>query len=197
MPDTLIKDQLISRLAKQTNIEERILRKRLTKPKDSHENRYENSHEGGTSFEPSQPRSQLSNREVRQTPIRYAINLLLSKPDLVQYVENIEQIVLSELPGSDLLTTLIETLQESPNVNAAALLERWRNTELEAPLIHLMKWQPETDDEDVLRCEFEDCLKHIQDRAIEIKIENLLHKERTVGLNDQEKQELLYFLQQR
>ncbi len=196
MPDTLIKDQLISRLAKQTNIEERTLRKRLSNPKSSngsHENNYESEHP----FEPSKPISRLSNREVRQTPIRYAISLLLSNPRLVQFVENIEQIMLSELSGSDLLTTLIETIQESPNINGAALLERWRNTEFEASLIHLMKWQPESDDESVLRCEFEDCLRHIRKRANEIKVEKLLHKERTGGLKDQEKQELLFFLQQK
>ena len=189
MPDTLIKDQLISRLAKQTNIEERVLRKRISKPENNYEDKFQ--------AELGRPVSRLSNREVRQTPIRYAISLLLSKPDLVQFVENIEQIVLSKLPGSDLLTTLIETLQESPNINAAALLERWRNTEFEAPLILLMKWQPESDDEEVLRCEFEDCLKHIHKRANEIKVESLLHKERTGGLNDQEKQELLFLLQQK
>ena len=60
-----------------------------------------------------------------------------------------------------------------------------------------MKWQPESDDEEVLRCEFEDCLKHIHKRANEIKVESLLHKERTGGLNDQEKQELLFLLQQK
>ncbi len=201
MPDTLIKDQLVSRLAKQTNIDERTLLKRISQPESNYQNNQQSSYPSepyfDEHFEPSRSVSRLSNREVRQTPIRYAISLLLSKPDLVQFVENIEQIVLSKLPGSDLLTTLIETLQESPNINAAALLERWRNTEFEAPLILLMKWQPESDDEEVLRCEFEDCLKHIHKRANEIKVESLLHKERTGGLNDQEKQELLFLLQQK
>ena len=197
MPDTLIKDQLISRLAKQTNIEERTLRKRLSNPISNNIKNHDNNYESEHPFEPSQPVSRLSNREVRQTPIRYAISLLLSSPELVQFVENIEQIVLSELPGSDLLTTLIETIQESPNINGAALLERWKNSEFEAPLIHLMKWQPESDDESVLRCEFEDCLRHIRKRANEIKVEKLLHKERTGGLTDQDKQELWFLLQQK
>ena len=197
MPDTLIKDQLVSRLAKQTNIDERTLLKRISQSKNNQQSSHPNEPHFDEQFEPSRPVSRLSNREVRQTPIRYAISLLLSKPELVDIVENIEKIVLSELPGSDLLTTLIETLQESPNINAAALLERWRNTDFEASLIHLMKWQPETDDEDVLRCEFEDCLKHIHDRANEIKVEKLLHKERTGGLSDQQKQVLLQLLQQK
>jgi len=186
MPDTLIKDQLLKKLSQLTNIEvSTFMRHAFSSGKNS-------SHD-----EPKQSFSRLSNHEVRQTPIRYAISLLLSNPSLVQFVENIEQIVLSELPGSDLLTTLIESIQESPKINAAALLERWRNTEFEAPLIHLMKWQPESDDEKVLRCEFEDCLRHIRKMANEIKVESLLHKERTSGLIDQEKQELLFLLQHR
>ena len=111
----------------------------------------------------------MSNREVRQTPVRYAICLLLNKPELVQFVENFEQIALSELSGSNLLTTLIEAIQENPQLNAIALLERWRNTELEAPLTHLMTWQPESDDEEVLRCELQDCIRQIRKRATEIK----------------------------
>jgi len=180
MPDTLIKDQLISRLSKLTNIEEKTLRQRQIISNQD---------------EPKALTSRLSNREVRQTPVRYAITLLLSEPTLVQFVENIEKIALSKLPGSDLLTTLIEAIQESPNVKPVALLERWRNTELEAPLTHLMKWQPESDDEDILRSEFQDCIRQIRKRANEIKIESLLHKERTQGLDDEDKQALLMLLQ--
>jgi DNA primase len=183
MPDTLIKDQLISRLAKQTSIEESTLRRKI--PSDN------------TRIEPKHNISRLSNREVRQTPIRYAISLLLSNPSLVQFVENIEEIVLSKLPGSDLLTTLIEAIQESPHIKVVALLERWKNTELEAPLTQLMKWQPESDDADVLSSEFRDCLQQIRKRANEMKIEHLLHKERTVGLQEADQQALLVLLNNR
>jgi len=184
MPDTLIKDQLLKRLATLTNVDINTLSKRHLINNDSRS-------------EPTPGFSRLSNREVRQTPIRYAISLLLSDPALVKFIDNFEQIALSELPGSDLLTTLIETIQESPQINAAALLERWRNTEFEAPLIHLMKWQPETDDEDVLRCELQDCLRQIRKRANEIKIEKMIHKARTVGLNDQETEEYAFLIRNR
>ena len=115
---------------------------------------------------------------------------MLSAPNLVQFVDNIEQIALSNLPGSDLLTTLIETLQENPNTNAAALMERWRNTELESAFSQLIKWQPESDDEAILSSEFKDCLLQIAKKATAIKIETLLHKDRTTGLSDAEKQDL-------
>lgn len=177
MPESLIKDQLLDKLSKLTNVAVATIQQR----KDISPN----------SDEPQQSFTRLSNREVKKTPIRYAITLLLSDPDLVQLVENIEQIALSNLPGSDLLTTLIETIQENPNINAAVLLERWRNTELESTFSQLMKWQPESDDEDILRIEFQDCLRQIRKKANAIKIESLLHKERMEGLTGQEKQDLL------
>ncbi|KAG1694910.1 RNA polymerase sigma factor RpoD [Nymphon striatum] len=108
------------------------------------------------------------NITVSQTPIRYAISLLLSEPSLVSLIENIEEIAISKLPGSDLLTTLIEAIQESPEIKPIALLDRWKNTEFEVPLIQLMKWQPESDDLSILSDEFRDCLLQIQKRLTDL-----------------------------
>ena len=181
MPDTLIKDQVIARLSKQTNIAESVLRHKKIRQHSS------------PSFH-AQNKSVINNREHVADTIKKAAGLLLTQPSLVSYVENIEQIALSKLPGSNLLTTLIETIQESPQINAAALLERWRDTDLEKPLMRLMTWQPQTDDVDTLAEEFNDCLHHIQKRVKEVKVESLLHKERTEGLNEDEKQDLIFLL---
>ncbi len=188
MPESLIKDQLLEKLSALTNIAVATIKahKQVSQ----------------TSAEPQhaiyRQTSRMGNREVQKTPIRYAITLLLFKPELVQFVESIEQIALSNLPGSDLLTTLIETIQEiiekNPDVNAAALLERWRDTELEAAFASLMKWQPESDDAMILETEFKDCLRSIHKKANALKIEQLIHKERTDGLLPQEKQDLLELL---
>lgn len=191
MPDTLIRDQLIKRLSEQTNVDVQTFSRRYLSGSESTSVSSKLSSGANLKF------SRLSNREVRQTPVRYAISLLLNKPELVQVVENIEQIILSKLPGSDLLTTLIEAMQENPKLNAVALLERWKNTDLEAPLSHLMMWQPETDDEDILRRELQDCLRQIRKRANEIKLEELIHKARTSGLNEQEKGEYAFLSQNR
>ena len=187
MPDTLVKDQLILRLAKQTSIDESVLRKRQL----SSEHSYDVSNNNNAT---NQSVSRISNREVRQTPIRYAISLLLNEPSLIKKVLNIEEIALSKLPGSDLLTTLIEALQENPDIKPVALLERWRNTVFEAPLVQLMKWQPESEDLAILEDEFRGCLKQIRKRADEIKIEHLLHLERTTGLSESQGQALLLLL---
>jgi len=196
MPDTLIKDQLVLRLSKQTSIDEKILRKRQLSSEnnnsanDSFNNQFVNDYSEGNQS------SRVNNREVRQTPIRYAISLLLNEPSLINNVQNIEEIALSKLPGSDLLTTLIEALQENPSVKPVALLDRWKNTEFEVPLLQLMKWQPESE-ELVLKSEFQGCLEQIRKRANEVKIEHLLHLERTTGLSETQGQALRLLLHNR
>lgn len=179
MPDSLIKDQLVEDTAKMISVETSLLQHRNI---------------GTTQVEPQQSFSRLSDREVRHTPVRFAITLLLQKPDLVSEVDNPEQIALFDLPGSSFLATLIETIEENPNINAAALLDRWRNTEYEASLVSLMKWQPESRDDQMLTKEFQDCMRQIRKKAHELKLENLLHKERTQGLDDIEKKDLLALL---
>ncbi len=186
MPDTLIKDQLVQRLSDMTNVDKKVLLHR-----EILSNNTENS---AFSRELKSNYSRLSHRSVRQTPVRYAISLLLSEPSLVKLIENIEEIALSKLPGSDLLTTLVEAIQEHPDIKPVALLDRWRDTEFEVPLIQLMKWQPESDDMAILSDEFRDCLLQIRKQAQKRKIENLLHKERTEGLSESEKQSLLVYL---
>ncbi len=182
IPDTFIKDQLVTRLSSLIGVSTPAFLKGADQKKSTHHT------------ETNLPR--IGNREVRHTPIRYAISLLLSNPELVKFVENIEPIALSHLPGSDLLTTLIEAIQENPNTNAAVLMQRWQGTQYETPLIQLMQWQPETDDIEILANEFKDCINYIHKRTSEQKVESLIHKERTEGLSEQEQQELVFLLQQ-
>ena len=175
MPDSLIRDQLFIDIAKQTSISISNIKKRVLQ-----NNRPIQQHFTHT-----------KDQEVRRTPIRYAITLLLHDTSLVQFIENPEQIASSNLSGADLLTTLIETIEESPHINGASLLERWRNTDLEASLIRLMKWQPDTNDNEVLVQEFQDCLRQIRKKANEKKLETLIHKAQIGELTTREKQEFL------
>ncbi len=175
MPDSLIRDQLLIEVARLTNISINNIKKRVLKNYNS----------------TRQVLNPIKDREVRHTPIRYAITLLLHDSSLVRFVDNPEQIALSNLSGANLLTTLIETVEEYPHINGASLLERWRNTDFEAPLIRLMKWQPETDNNEVLVQEFQDCLRQIRKKANEKKLEILIHKAQIGELTTREKQELL------
>jgi DNA primase len=175
MPDSLIRDQLLVEVARLTNISIHNIKKRVLQNNISITTTY----------------NRVIDREVRHTPVHYAISLLLHDTSLVQFVDNPEQIALSNLLGTDLLTTLIETIEECPHSNGASLLERWRGTDLEASLIRLMKLQPNTDNKEVMAQEFQDCLRQIRKKADEKKLETLIHKAQIGELTTREKQELL------
>ena len=135
-------------------------------------------------------------RSVTHPPIQYATILLLNNPALVQLVKNPEQIAFSELPGTDLLTTLIESVEESPHINAITLLERWRHSDLESELLQLMKSQPNSDDVEIMSKEFSDCLVSIEKQARKSKLEELFHKQVSDGLSDQEKGDIRFLTDQ-
>jgi hypothetical protein len=54
-----------------------------------------------------------------------------------------------------------------------------------------MKWQPDTDNREVLVQEFQDCLRQVRKKANEKKLETLIHKAQIGELTTREKQELL------
>ncbi len=179
MPDGLICDQLKMDVARLASIDLAIFTKRKRRR---------------THAEPKQDFSRLNDRKVRITPIRYAITLLLHRPALASEVSNLKEIVMFNLPGVILLAKLIETIEESPHINAAAILDRWRNTQHEASIVSLMKWQPKSDDDAMLAREIKDCLRQIRKQAYEKKLEYLLQKERINGLDNLEKRDLLALL---
>ena len=186
IPESLIKEQLIATMAKLTNVEPNLIKKhKLTAQRYSHSDQR---------IELGQSTSRLSDREVRLTPVRYAIALLLNEPKLVDYAENPEKIAQYSIAGVSFLAKLLEIFEDSPNLTAANLIERFRGSEYEAPLINLTKWRPSTDDEAVLQREFQDCLRQIRKKAHENQLESLLHKERVTGLSPQEKNDLMILL---
>ncbi len=186
IPESLIKEQLITTMAKLTNVEPNLIKQhKLTAQSDYYADQR---------IEPRQVSSRLSDREVRLTPVRYAIALLLNEPKLAEYVENPEKIALYPIDGVNFLAKLLEIFEDSPNLTAANLIERFRGSEYEAPLINLTKWRPSTDDITVLQREFQDCLRQIRKKAHENQLESLLHKERVQGLSPQEKNDLMILL---
>ncbi|TXH69265.1 MAG: DNA primase [Thiothrix sp.] len=139
----------------------------------------------------------LSDFEVRKTPVRYAITLLVHSPELVACIEHPEKLLDWELPGVDLLVKIVATIEEFHELNAAALLERFRGTTHEKTLQKLMLWQPQSSDEILLKREFQDCLQRMKKQAMDKAIEGLLAKDQTQGLSAQEKHDLLSLLQER
>jgi len=184
VPESLLKDQLIQDISKLTGVEKANILKRQEVNSDQQE-----PMRGAA-------RAKTYQHSVTHPPIRYACILLLNKPSLIEFVKNPERIAYTNLPGTDLLATLIESIEESPHINAVTLLERWRYTELEPQLLELMKWQPASDDEEIQAREFKGCLVSIDKQSRKYHLERLLHKESTSGLSEQERSDEIFLNRQ-
>ena len=182
VPESLLKDQLFQDVSNLTGVAVSRIKKRPV----NHAERPLDVGRHATTYQ----------RAVSHTPIRYACVLLLNKPSLVTLVRNPEKIAFTGLPDTDLLATLIESIEESPHINAVTLLERWRDSELESELLQLMKWQPDSDNDEVLTLEFQDCLASIEKQSREHHLERLFHKESTGGLSHQEKGDMRFLRDQ-
>ncbi|MBU0654457.1 MAG: DNA primase [Gammaproteobacteria bacterium] len=181
MPTIFLQEQLSGELSTLTDMPLEVVRRRLK----------ENL---STTIELTYNQARPSDQDVRRTPARHAIALLLHYPVLVEVADSAEQILGYDLPGMSLLASIIENIEEHPNIHTAGLLERYRQTEHEQALKRLSNWRPETDDETVIRREFTDCLQQIRRQAYEKQLETLLHRERTEGLSAQERNDLVCLL---
>jgi len=122
------------------------------------------------------------------SPVRMAITILLQHPELHIEVGVFDKIATLELPGITILVKMLETLQQSPHLNTAALLERARDTEHEA---HLQKLalQPLSLSSDELKHELAGMVQQLQQQAIELRHAYLMQKGLR-NLTDEERQEI-------
>ena len=126
------------------------------------------------------------------SPVRMAITILLQHPDLHQAVGEYKNIQSLELPGINVLLRLLETLNEHPHLNTAALLERWRDDQNSA---HLQRLALESLSlsADELRHELIGIVQQLQKQAIEERQSYLTNK--PFGqLTDAEKEEVKSFI---
>ncbi|MCX4188449.1 DNA primase [Methylophaga sp. OBS4] len=109
------------------------------------------------------------------TPIRMAITIIVQHPQLAQQIGNVESLHNLKQPGVNILLNLLETLQQYPHLNTAALLERWRDKENGA---HLQKLalQPLSLSADALQHELTGIIQGLQKQAKEQRINELTSK---------------------
>ncbi|MFC5076552.1 DNA primase [Vibrio thalassae] len=129
-------------------------------------------------------------KEIKRTPMREVIALLLQNPSYAEMVPDLSTVRDLLLPGLNLFVEVVDKCQAHPHMTTGQLLEQWRGGNNEALLSRLASWVIPLDDdnqEDV----FIDSLDKILSQCIEKQIENLQAKERSVGLSVEEKRELL------
>jgi DNA primase len=125
--------------------------------------------------------------------VRSAIAMLLQYPRLAQKLTDRELFERMELPGIPLLLSIMDILTTRPELNTAAILENFRDSEHLVHLEKLTAWRHPALEQDV-EAEFEDSLLWIRKTAAKQRTEQLLHKQRLSGLSTAEKLELTNLL---
>ncbi|KUI97849.1 DNA primase [Vibrio sp. MEBiC08052] len=128
--------------------------------------------------------------EMKRTPMREVIALLLQNPNYADRIPDLSSIATLDIPGLSLFIEVLEKCRDYPNVTTGQLLENWRGHRNEPLLSRLASWDiplVEDNQEEI----FLDSLDKIITQCVEKQIENLQAKERSVGLSADEKRELL------
>ncbi|WP_114766602.1 DNA primase [Vibrio rhodolitus] len=132
----------------------------------------------------------LPHQEIKRTPMREVIALLIQNPSYAEMVPDLSSVKNLTVPGLSLLLEVLEYCQAHPNITTGQLLEQWRNSSQSALMLRLAGWQIPLDDDNEMDI-FLDSLDKILSQCVEKQIDNLQAKERSVGLSAEEKRELL------
>ena len=126
--------------------------------------------------------------------VRRALEVLLYAPNLGQEIE-VAPLRNLDLPGAKILVDLLEMAQINPNLNTAAILERWRDTDEGKHLAKLASWTPPFEEPDSLKSELTGALIRLVEQHRESRTELLLAKANVGNLTPDEKAELKLLLQ--
>jgi DNA primase len=124
------------------------------------------------------------------SPVRQALMRLLYRPELAQVAGDPQRFTGLAVPGLDLLIKVLEILQDNPNLNSSALLERWRGSEHAPHLAKLATWQPEISSPESLEQEFRGALAQLDQQRLEHRYDFLLARSNQGDLDPEEKREL-------
>lgn len=157
-------------------------------------------------LDPAQLEAMLPNRQktttpvakaaqIKRTPMRLLIALLLQNPELAKHVPDLTPLKELNEPGFELFCELAQVCKENVGISMGALLEHWRDSEQFRTIELLASWDHMVVP-DNLEKEFIETLGYLYDRLVERRVEMLIAKERSGGLNDDEKQELVLLISQ-
>lgn len=138
----------------------------------------------------SQAKRPQPHREIKRTPMREVIALLIQNPNYAQLIPDLSSVRDLPVPGLSLLVDVLDYCRANPHINTGMLIEHWRNHQHEATLSRLAGWEVPLDDdnqEDI----FLDSLDRILAQCVEKQIDKLQAKERSVGLSVDERRELM------
>ncbi|MGD8711896.1 MAG: DNA primase [Thiohalophilus sp.] len=188
LPPGVYRQMMISQLAQLARLDEARIEAAIGQTRAPYPSR-EHSESGGPA--PTRPPRRSGGQE-RQTfsPVRRALARLLHNPALASEVGDSARFTQMEIPGIDLLVSLLETLRNHPNLTTSALLERWRDSEHARHLEKLAAWAPEIDDEQILKDEFLAAIEALDRQRLEDRYDMLMAKSDHGNLTPEEKVEI-------
>ncbi|MEZ8141376.1 DNA primase [Enterovibrio norvegicus FF-33] len=134
--------------------------------------------------------------EMKRTPMREVITLLLQNPGFVESVPPLDGVEALGIPGINLFTTMLELCRHRPNITTGQLLEHWRGSDQEALLAKLASWELPINEDNALDV-FLDSLDRILAQCVAQQIDKLQARDRSIGLSAEERRELWQLLQSR
>lgn len=125
--------------------------------------------------------------------MRRACALLIQHPELGRYIPELSAFAALDEPGAELFSALVRVVKSRPDLNTAALLEHFRETEHEHHVMKLAIWQHSTMEQNV-EAEFRGAVGSLLQAAAKAKTDRLVQKDRLQGLTSGEKAELARLL---
>ena len=134
---------------------------------------------------------QTPRHQIKITPVRLAIALLLQYPALAQQQPVPDSFRQSSIPGTDLLLRLYQLILESSSPSPSNLLERWREQKEFDILSRLLEWDiPDAEHESQKQQLFSDALNRLQRQHRDQRLQALIDKSHQQTLSTEEKAEL-------
>jgi DNA primase len=132
----------------------------------------------------------------RPSLVRMALALLLQQPALAQQLPDPAVLASVQIPGMSLLKEVLQLLRVEPNLNTAAILERFRDSPHQSVLAKLAAWEHPALQQDT-QIEFQGAIHRLRKVAYAQEAERLLNKDRLEGLNAVEKADLRRLLDEK
>jgi len=184
MPDSLLKDMILSQLSEKSGIGLGKLANSLK------QDGKEPIKQKGKQAPPG-----ISTRE-KPSIVAQAMIYLLQNPQLAQEVKDLEQIAALDRPGVSLLVRLLHLLQDEPELTPASIIERFRGDEHYRHLEMLLVWEHSLPELDV-EAEFTGSIRRIRNESVREQMERLERKSRHQKWDEREALEYRQLTQQK
>ena len=143
----------------------------------------------------TKPTKSIAPTNKKATPVRLAVAAILHQPSLALDIDSIAHLETCDLPGVPLLTKIIKIWKLEPSLSHAALIERFRDQPEEQQIQRLMSWVLPALAEPTQA--LEDALSWIKRKTQTSRVQELIDKQSTDGLTEDERQEFKNLLHQK